>query len=688
MRRIIMFQFLFFILSFMLGSFLMGDQIGFAATSEISLPNPSNPASDQYLVDDAIALANNANNALEQLKILRKYGEIEELKENTILIKLYPLNLPPAELDELIKSLPTLSPGPTMSIQLNGLSVTTFVNALAEVLVQRVKEELTINFFKKFQDEISKPENRPLRILFPETFRVLNTIGEEIYQFQTFIEQLREAFDTDLINIYTNLYILLDEENNLFQNNPWLKNILLSSFNIIDSISRGENPGRIIEGLRPDDFSVDSTVTYNAKNSIKLFQLLSFSLRDMDNTRNRYWITRSKLDKLFTDIRSESSAFSYYLGLLYQKAKSENITFRGDQNQIVNFWDTLFSVYSTMEKNETAQLMIRDFFLRLDLIEKFLNNAQMDQNQNIQIAYNDIYNYFNAFQNLFGYTADIYNYAINEFNGQNAIYEFKRDVEIDRYLSVTKSLGEIYLNINKRAFNTVIFNTVLIFDKIFVEASKSSTPIGNATNFAFVLNRLNKYGTFMAVVTEAQDTDQVKDAIEAMILPAGSARIKKNSSFNVAINAYVGLFLGHENQVDIKEKKFLNSTGICAPIGVALSWGRNSQATHKTSWTLFFPIIDIGAVTAFRFRETGDESDTLPEFKLTNILAPGAYLVYGFSNLPISIGAGAQYGPQLRKVNMDNTTSTISNVITRSAFRLGAFIAVDIPLITIYNKPR
>ena len=57
------------------------------------------------------------------------------------------------------------------------------------------------------------------------------------------------------------------------------------------------------------------------------------------------------------------------------------------------------------------------------------------------------------------------------------------------------------------------------------------------------LKKLYKYGTFMAAVVQAKSSDDIENVIESFALPTGSARIKRESQFNVSLNAYAGLYM-------------------------------------------------------------------------------------------------------------------------------------------------
>ena len=87
---------------------------------------------------------------------------------------------------------------------------TNIADAFAKFLVKRTKEELNTTFFKKFYETISKEEYADLQTVFPQTYRALTIIGNEIYRYEAYIQTLRESFENDLSNIYENLPTIID----------------------------------------------------------------------------------------------------------------------------------------------------------------------------------------------------------------------------------------------------------------------------------------------------------------------------------------------------------------------------------------------------------------------------------------------------------------------------------------------
>ena len=126
---------------------------------------------------------------------------------------------------------------------------------------------------------------------------------------------------------------------------------------------------------------------------------------------------------------------------------------------------------------------------------------------------------------------------------------------------------------------------------------------------------LSNTAHYMAIIVQAESPDEIKEAIEAFALPPGSSRIKRESSFNVSVNAYTGLYAGWERIKGFDPKFAFNSFGLTAPISVAISKGTNrflflGEGRHTVVFNICLPDEHLGAVAAYRF-STDADGDTL-----------------------------------------------------------------------------
>lgn len=179
---------------------------------------------------------------------------------------------------------------------------------------------------------------------------------------------------------------------------------------------------------------------------------------------------------------------------------------------------------------------------------------------------------------------------------------------------------------------------------------------------------------FINDIALSESAEDVESAIDAFALPSGSYSLKKKKGAYVSINSFPGILGGFE-QRSIGDAK-LNSVGFTAPIGLY------SKLFNLKGVGLFFPIIDIAAPVRFRL-DTENTTKTLPEFSFKNIVSPGLYVTYTPWDSPVTFNLGAQYGPELQIINDDGTTTNYDD-----SFRIGLGVTLDIPLVTLFNKPQ
>ncbi len=235
--------------------------------------------------------------------------------------------------------------------------------------------------------------------------------------------------------------------------------------------------------------------------------------------------------------------------------------------------------------------------------------------------------------------------------------------------------------------NNSITDLELVADALkLVDSDKIETFAEESKSF---INVMLRYGTFMAAMTKAKTSDDVEQIIETFAMPPGSSRVKREARVNISLNAYCGTYVGFEQIQGYKnDNKFtMNAYGVTAPIGIAFSIGnrqgidaifRKSRSDYHWSYSAFLSIIDLGTIAAFRFK---DSTSSMPKIELKNIISPGLFLSVGLPQMPISLNAGVQLGPQLRSVTSSNA------VIENSSYLRYSFSAVvDLPVINLYTR--
>jgi len=539
----------------------------------------------------------------------------------------------------------------SLATSVGGLDVTNIADGLAKFLVERTKQELSIVFFEDFKKKLDDPRFHHLTVLFANTYSLLKTIDVDIYQFSSYIQALREAFMNDLDNLYNTFPVVVNDPAfaAFFNNNKPLKEILLYGLFITRELRSDVHPGQIIEDIdfTESDNAADAT-DLNAV--LKSVQLISTSLKSSAENDKQYWVTKDSIVMLVKN----KDAFQLYLGLLY--AKAGGIKFSNGK-----------TLQAYMEKSQEFIAHSKELVTMLETkvseIEQVI--AELKAQVKKDINYSDYFHYFQAVTGLFNIS--------DQLNTTFKTLPFSS--HYGTFVNVAGDVSNLFLDINKKNYAPGVMRLVSIYDSIL-------RPAYTDQQFAAYKDfrkAVIKYGTFMAQVAQAENSDDVKTAIESVALPTGSASIKKHSSVNISLNAYVGPFYGSQKLASEKEAK--STFGVYSPVGFTLSTGLRTGAA-PASLSLFFSVIDIGALTSFRFSDTSSLAGDV-QVKLSQIVAPGIHAVLGFPRWPISLGVGHQWMPLLSKVEQDQAV-----LYDSKGTRWQVFLAVDIPMLNLFTRSR
>jgi hypothetical protein len=413
--------------------------------------------------------------------------------------------------------------------------------------------------------------------------------------------------------------------------------------------------------------------------------VFSESLRDTTENAEHYWVKASEVKKIFQD----TTVLRLYLGLVNEVAmlQYDNIKFTSTKSLV-----SIFNSDSVLNGYKKDYKAYRTYVLTMAKKAEDLDSMIADYHKpkNDSLALELYYKYFNASVDLMEYGLGFG--KLPHVNMPHLVDSTKT------YFEAAHLAADMFLDVNRRNYASAIINLIGLYDIVL----KDSATLGGTTTTrqaAAVQNRsriaseqrLLKYGTFMATVVQAKSSEEIENVIESFALPAGSARIKRESQFNVSLNAYCGLYTGYEriNGVDKRWNGKFNSYGLTAPVGIAASWGggcRNNNHLYHSSYSIFFSAVDIGALAAFRF--ANDTIAQVPNILLKDILSPGLFLSYGIPRVPISLNFGMQIGPNLRKVNSPNSTNPagFNDYRDKMYYRYSVSVCVDIPVLNFYTN--
>ena len=352
-------------------------------------------------------------------------------------------------------------------------------------------------------------------------------------------------------------------------------------------------------------------------------------------------------------------AAKFYLGFLYEKARL--IEFQNDT--LSNYLNTISKADSSIMK---YILLVKELGRKYHAIESAIVQIKIKSPETPSI---DIYNrLFKSFSDAFEDMLEIDELPAIELDTVFAN-------RVKQYIKLLREGNDLALNVVRKNYGSAVINTYNIY--MTVTRSMGLEPKDTALAKK-VRDFIKKYGTFMANTVKAKTSEEVAAAIEAVALPVGSASIKRQTDFNISLNAYVGLFLGSENIKGVDDGWKLNSYGVTAPIGIAISFRNSGQSSRRSSSSsIFFSIIDLGAPVSFRFKD--DKTEEVPSIQFKDIISPGVFYSFGIPRVPISVNAGWQLGPLLREVDPQYTPGETYS-------RISISFVVDIPLLNFYTK--
>ncbi|RYZ21378.1 MAG: hypothetical protein EOO16_13280 [Chitinophagaceae bacterium] len=587
---------------------------------------------------------------------------------------------------------------------IGNVNVTGFADGLARFIVWRTKQELGMAFFRQFRARLdSLPD---LKGVFPESHRLLMAIDQQVYDYNSYLNNLRAGFRADLLRIDERLPVVVRNHPEYFNrssSNFALGLALRSGCYMSASLRQDMHPGDVLEsfpteyfGMAPDSIARDLT---GLKGALQTLQLLSYAGRETDTSKHRYWVGV----EAFRGLVRDKQTVQLFLGLVVEVARGRygSVAFSGEVNLYSLLNDP--ALFELLDRDLETLQAYRNFLLRFGSRVGDINGLSGSFRASGDSARAEAYvKYFDACGNLLATAVEALDLpglrripAATETRQRATVWlgvarrasDLSSAILRKRYAESVNALAGLYetvFRLSASAAATIAPGTVAATGLRETGAPAPGTP---ATLQSFV-----KYGAVMVNLVEARNSNEVAGAIEAAVLPPGSARVKRTVPANVSLNAYCGLFSGNEVILGLDDNRPFsrwNAFGLAAPVGVAYSeanaflpWPLSRiKGLHwngaSSSW--FVSVIDIGSVAAFRF---GDDSTAqVPAIRLRDIFSPGIFWSVGFPRSPLSVNLGVQTGPNLRSVKA--TGNDFSNA---RYVRYSVALCVDLPLLNLYSR--
>jgi len=540
---------------------------------------------------------------------------------------------------------------------LGSLNVTNLADGIARFLIKRGKEELNVAFFNRMKEFLDNPKYPECKTLFPVSAEFLGKIAT--YRYTELVQTLREAFYKDLSNLLVSLNQLIDLPKYavLLNNLPEVRAAVRCS-KIVSELSQAE------EGIMPDSLIHElaimpelQAVSSNLGNALKLLDIFSQAVRAKPDTSLgkdsalQRWIKLSDLNKLVKD----PITLKIFIGLIYQKVSASSIQF--------TFKKSIQQVDRFMKSNATTihviSGLIENFSLLANDVDRTIKDFK-DKEYNGTLSNDDYYTYITKTINITEYGFKVANIIVDS-------------VITDDFIVVARNANELYKNIYTKNYNNAVMNVYSILDQVFVKLSAlfpdSLKKIGPLPE---TIEKILKYGNFMASVVKAESGEDVENALEAAALPAGSFSLKQKSALNISVNGYIG-YAWDFNRVF----KDIHARGVYAPVGISISTGSRKKGP---TFSGFVSLIDVGGIAAYRLQDSNTDN-LKQEVRLESIFSPSAQIfVEPIRGFPLAVGCGWRKTPKLfYSNNTDFITAPPKDVFNLS-------VLIDIPMFTIINK--
>jgi hypothetical protein len=528
---------------------------------------------------------------------------------------------------------------------LMGMDVSKYADGLAKFLIERGKQELSIAFFERMQRELKKyPE---LTAVFPKTSVIL--YGIQNYNILTLLQELRDAFVKDMLATPENILNIReygiscsgvagdDLENckkRLDNINSALKK---SEFIITLHAMKGMIDGQLMPGIVN---SIVNDVHFKGKegesiNYLRFVNLIFDGLRSSEQSEGIF-IKELSVRTLFEN----EELLQIFIGLMFEKyrAAPAYAKFTLSKNE-------LNKILAAIISNRTSFASVLASFDNVNNSFLALKDTRRDRSNDDKLYASLIGSSFTAT----AYTLKSVQSITNTTSLPDSLKRILVNLEIG---------SDMVIDIHHKNFSG-IYNDLIRLNEHnrFITDKKAKEA-------------LTKYLSFAANMASAQTSDDVKNAIDVAVMPAGSYSVKQRAGYNIAMNAYVGYGWDlHSGEV--------KAHGIYAPLGFTFSKGLHKERGGALS--IFASVVDVGSLVSYRLKN-GMTDELKQEVRLESIISPSAQLIVGIPRWPISLAAGWRKTPKLFYKSDD----TFLVITPRNRLNLG--IMIDIPMFNFYTR--
>lgn len=499
------------------------------------------------------------------------------------------------------------------------------INGVANFMAGRFKQEVSHVAINQIFKRIKTEDAVLINSVFPKTFKQIGTLYGSGSYYTADLLLLRQTAQIDIENLPRNI---IRNSETIFPNlkDPKLKDMLSLGGYLFEYSQQGQSLDRLLSTFANETYSSDSTV-YKILN---LADLISQALLNSEGSKD-IWVNPRNLSP--TALSSlKNMEVRYFYGLLYQQ------------------------------------------LIQIPEFKTYLNRQSSGDIVSIATKIQDLISFVNKLNNTYNYikTKDF------DLKTPEEIIIYIKDINqsLSTFNAALKNIPEIKLN---DTLVDVSSKYITIVEAIMVKDYQKAIPLLIIDFGDYMGNNAKSSRTiaFVSQLATMESADDMEALLSAYSLPIGSSSIKRQSSFNISVNSYVGITGGWEKAYGSLKNQTKGNVGLSALVGIS--------ATFLNGYlTPFVSFIDLGSIVNQRLN---NDTTAYTNLKLEHFFTPGIGLFVNCPGLPITAGIHYSYIPNLRTIKYESGTSTITES-NRSVSRINFSILVDIPFFTFYNKGR
>ncbi len=523
---------------------------------------------------------------------------------------------------------------------LSGLDVTQYVQAFADFLRDRIKEELTLAYIEEFKKKIKSVKE--FEYMLPKTINVFNT--GDVFSVPSMGATYKSAFAEDMASLPENFerMVFSYEKYKEFRGREDFI-LYMAAYYSIKMSAEKYHPADI---LRFIDAKYGFKVTDTAANKVRIaLSLLNVLSKNLKSIEGKTWIEKANVSVL------NPFVVNVFLGLVYEQNKPlMDVEFMVDSVRKKTVKELL--------KSQSAERIFQFVTLANNIEERITEYKKLvDKAGTADDKRQTVINFFisNAddFFNLFDF-------------GGSVVSDYSSSPEFYRYKEIVKNTIAVAKGVKTNNIAQVGVNIIALIKQIT-----------NKNNDDATVQQLTHYINFITDMVYADSARKIKQVLHNYAAPPRSYRAIRQSSNSVSLASFPGLYAGYESHsASSTNEKGQGVFGITAPIGVSVAFGNSTK--DKSSFAVFLSLVDIGAALTYRW--SNDSTDLPQKVSLGQIFSPGLFGVVGFKNSPLALKLGTQYLPQLRSIKQG------ANVTEANAWHFSAALCVDIPVLIFSRK--